>query len=224
MPDSDLDRILDMTIDAMDFQFMISDVKDFLTFSEENIAWQHRRERHAIDLQDWSADAHQERYHLEQGTDHRFQVSLPLRVRYSALIAFVTSVEWSMEYLARSLQSPVGKKKKGVNPCVHLLRDLTKRTGIDASEAIANYEALVKLRNCVAHAGGIVDSYEYKADLPSAVERIPGTTLESWHFFGPQVCFSRGALEGPIAETAELVLSLHRELREQGHLQKGTST
>ena len=217
MADFDVDRFLDMTIDAMDFQFMIGDVKDFLAFSEENLAWQHKRELQSIRLQSWSEEDHWEQHQLEQGADHRFQVSLPLRVRYSALMSFVTSVEWSMAYLNRSMQEPVVDAKDGVNPTVKILRELSARAQLESAAVVADFEALVKLRNCVVHAGGIVESYRYKGDLPLAAQQIPGTTLESWHFFGPQVCFARGALEGPIERTAELVLSLHKTLRQQGH-------
>ena len=217
MSQDDINRILDMTIDAMDFKFMIGDVKDFLTFSEENIAWQHRRELRSISLRSDLKEEPEYRDHLEQGADHRFQVSLPLRVRYSALLSFVTSVEWSAAYLNRSMRVPISPKKDGVNETVKILKALSSRASIVDNGVIADYEALVRLRNCVAHAGGIVDSYEYKQDLPASAARIPGITLESWHFFGPQVCIARGALEAPIERTAELVLSLHKSLREQGH-------
>lgn len=217
MSDPEIDRLLDITIDAMDFRFMIGDVRDFLAFSEENIAWQHKRELQAIALRATNDEDSWERDQLEQGADHRFQVSLPLRVRYSALLSFVTSVEWSMAYLNRSIRDPVVNRKDGVNFTVRILRELSSRVSVDAQAVVDDFEALVKLRNCVVHAGGIVDSYEHKEDLPAAIAQIPGTTLESWHFFGPQVCFARGALEAPIARTAELVLSLHKTLRERGH-------
>lgn len=217
MSQDDIDHILDMTIDAMDFQFMIGDVKDFLTFSEENITWQHRRELQSIALRSDLKEDPDYRDHLEQGADHRFLVSLPLRVRYSALLSFVTSVEWSVAYLNRSLKVPFLPKKDGVNETVKILQELSSLVSFSAHDVIADYEALVRLRNCVVHAGGIVDSYDYKQDIPASAARIQGITLESWHFFGPQVCIARDALDGPIERTAELVLSLHKKLRELGH-------
>ena len=217
MSQTDIDRILDMTFDAMDFQFMIGDVKDFLTFSEENIAWQHQRELQSLSLRTDLKDDPEYRDHLEQGADHRFQVSLPLRVRYSAVLSFVTSVEWSVAYLNRSLKIPVMSKKDGVNETVKILRNMSSKVAVASDDVLADYEALVKLRNCIAHAGGIVDSYEYKDDIPSAAARIKGITLESWHFFGPQICIARGALDAPIERTAEFVFALHKELREKGH-------
>jgi hypothetical protein len=202
----------------MDFQFMVGDVRDFLSFSEENIAWQHRRELQSLALRADLKEDHVYRDHLERSADHRFQVSLPLRVRYSALMCFVTSVEWSVMYLNRALRVPFRPlKATGVNETVQTLRDLSSRIAIAATDVIDDYEALVRLRNCVVHAGGIVDSYEYKDGLLAAVARIEGVTLESQHFFGPQICIVRGALDGPIDRTANMVLSLHQFLREQGH-------
>ncbi len=217
MTELNIDHLLDFTIDAMDFRFMIGDVKDFLEFSEQNIAWQHRRELQSIGLR---ADLKNEpdfRDSLEQSADHRFQVSLPLRVRYSALLSFVTSVEWSVEYLNRTAKEPVPKKNGDkLNHTVRVLRKLVTRVGLDATEEVADYEALVQLRNCIVHSGGIVSSYEYKKDLPIAAARVPGFTLEDCHFFGPQVGIARGALDRPIERTEKLVLKLHKEMRKQG--------
>jgi hypothetical protein len=95
--DFDPKKFLDTPIYAFDFQFMIGDVKDFLEFSESNIDWQCRRELQAIahrnDLDDFPQGY---RENLESGAEHRFKVSLPLRVRYGALLALTTSVEWSV--------------------------------------------------------------------------------------------------------------------------------
>lgn len=94
MADFDLQKFLDTPIEAFDFQFMIGDVKDFLEFSESNIDWQYRHELQAIangkDYDDFPPDY---RHHLEQNAEHRFKVSLPLRVRYGAVLAFTTSVD-----------------------------------------------------------------------------------------------------------------------------------
>ena len=219
MTDFDVNRLLDMTIDAMDFRFMIGDVKDFLEFSEQNIDWQHRRELQSIALMPNAKDNAEYQHSLEQNADHRFQVSLPLRVRYSALLSFVTSVEWSVGYLNLSTREPFRPKRDKTNPTVQTLTELCSRAQVASAEEVADYEAMVRLRNCVVHAGGIVASYEFKEDLPAAAARIPGVTLESWHFFGPQVCIARNALDKPIERTARLVLELHTQLRERG-LQK----
>ncbi|MBI3527999.1 MAG: hypothetical protein HY067_08510 [Betaproteobacteria bacterium] len=215
----DIEQILNSTIDAFDFQFMIGDVKDFLEFSESNIDWQHHREFQAIarrkDFDDFPPGY---RNHLEQNADHRFKVSLPLRVRYGALLAFTTSVEWAVAYLNRSAFNPVPDKKDGTNHVVRVLREFTARVSVDPQGVIDDYEALVQIRNCVVHSAGVVATYQFKRELPNAIARINGISLGNWHFFGDQICIERGVLERYIDKTASLVVDLHTKMRERGLL------
>lgn len=215
----DLEKFLDTPIDAFDFQFMIGDVKDFLEFSEINIDWQHRRELQAIaHRKDFDEFSHEYRDHLEQNADHRFKVSLPLRVRYGALLAFTTSVEWAVGYLNQASLSPVLDDRDGTNLTVKALRQFTTRVAVDSGSVIENYEALVQIRNCIAHSAGVVETYRFKDALPVAVAKISGITVGNWHFFGDQICIERGALEPHIDQTAKLVITLHTAMREQGLL------
>lgn len=215
----DVQKFLNTPIEAFDFQFMIGDVKDFLEFSESNIEWQYRRELQAIDhrkdLDDFPTGY---RDHLEQNAEHRFKVSLPLRVRYGALLAFTTSVEWAVGYLNKCAASPVSDDRDGTNLTVKTLREFAASVAIDASVVIDDYEALVQIRNCIAHSAGIIETYRYKESLPSAVARIDGIALANWHFFGDQVCIEKGALEPHIDRAAKLVVSLHTAMRERGLL------
>lgn len=221
MADFDLQKFLDTPIEAFDFQFMIGDVKDFLEFSESNIDWQYRRElqviAHSKDYDDSPPDY---RYHLEQNVEHRFKVSLPLRVRYGAVLAFTTSVDWAIGYLNKCAVSPVPvpDRKDKTNLTVKILRDFSVRGSVDAGAVIDDYESLVQIRNCIVHSAGIVETYRYKKDLPAAISRIDGITLANWHFFGDQVCIERGALEPHIDRAAKLVVTLHSAMRERGFL------
>ena len=219
MADFDFQKFLDTPIEAFDFQFMIGDVKDFLEFSESNIDWQYRRELQAIaqrkDVDDFPPS---HGVHLEQNAEHRFKVSLPLRVRYGALLAFTTSVEWAVSYLNKCAVSPVPDVRDGTNLTVKTLRDFAARACVDAEAVIDDYEALVQIRNCIAHSAGIVDTYRFKSDLPAATSRIDGVTLANWHFFGDQICIERGALEPHIDRAAELVVTLHSAMRARGLL------
>lgn len=216
--DFDLQKFLDTPIDAFDFQFMIGDVRDFLEFSESNIEWQYRRVLQGIAHDKDLDNPPGYRDHLEQNAEHRFKVSLPLRVRYGALLAFTTSVEWAVAYLNKCAASPVADDRDGTNLTVKTLREFSARVGIDADVVIDDYEALVQIRNCIAHTAGIVETYRFKEALPSAVAKVNGVTLANWHFFGDQICIEKGALEPHIDRAAELVVSLHSALREKGHL------
>lgn len=70
---------------------------DFLDFSENNIELIYRQELQEIHKSSESGDLPSEyREHLEENAKYRFEVSLPLRVRYGAILALGTSVEWSV--------------------------------------------------------------------------------------------------------------------------------
>lgn len=219
MVEFDLEKFLNMPIDAFDFQFMIGDVKDYLEFSENNIDLQHHRELQAIaHRKDFNELPPEYKLHLEQSADHRFKVSLPLRVRYGALQAFTTSVEWAVGYLNQASLSSLRDNRDGANLAVKVLRHYAMQTNVNSADVIDNYEALVQIRNCISHSAGVVKTYRFKDSLPVAVSRISGITIGSWHFFGDQICIERGALEPHIDQTAKLVTMLHIAMRGQGLL------
>ena len=112
MSDINLDRLMNEPIYAFDFQFMIGDVQDYLDFSENNIEWQCQAELQTISRRaETEAFPHRYREHLEANAEHRFKVSLPLRIRYGALLALVTAVEWSVKLLVQSATNAIEKPK-----------------------------------------------------------------------------------------------------------------
>lgn len=185
MQDFDPERFLDTPIYAFEFQFMVRDVKHFLEFSESNIDWQYRRELQAIshrkDLADYPSGY---REHLEQSANHRFRVSLPLRIAYGAVLALTTSVEWSVKFLNIRALVPVPEKRDGTNQTVRVLRELSERTQRSAESSIDDYEALINVRNCIVHSAGLLETYQFKDTLPASVARLRGFSLANWHFFG----------------------------------------
>lgn len=217
MPNRDIESILSAPIYAFDFRFMIGDVKDFLEFSESNIAWQLRRELQAIAHRtDYDELPPGYRLHLEEIAHHRFGVSLPLRIRYGAVLALTTSVEWSVKFLNSQSVAPIHDKNDGKNPTVTVLRELSARAQLHANETIDDYEALVNVRNCIAHSVGILETYKFKETLAGFIARLHGFSLANWHCFGAQVCIDRGALDTYIDKTEGLVVDLHRAMHEQG--------
>lgn len=102
MSDSGLLEIIEKDFRrAFEFRVMLADILDFLEISERNIETLHKQEQHAIKRRaargwnlpgDISNSAYEQ--HLLESAQHRFEVSLPTRVRYAALIALVTAVEW----------------------------------------------------------------------------------------------------------------------------------
>jgi len=220
MQDFDPEKFLDTPIYAFDFQFMIGDVKDFLGFSESNIDWQYRRELQAIslrkDLEDYPSGY---REHLEQNANHRFRVSLPLRIRYGAVLALTTSVEWSVKFLKIGALAPVPEKRAGMSQTARTLRELSARTQLSAESTTDDYEALINVRNCIVHSAALLETYQFKDTLPTSVARLHGFSLANWHFFGDQVCIQRGALDQYIDQLENLVVDLHRAMHEKGLIQ-----
>jgi hypothetical protein len=223
MSDIDLERLLSEPTYALDFQYMIGDVEDFLEFAEANIEWQYRRE-----LQDIRRRAETEEFppgfkeHLETNAEHRFKVSLPLRVRYGAVIALATSVEWSVGFLVKRLKDPLSKVPRGRNETVHGLLEVQQRTGAGRADAVRDYEALIHVRNCIAHSAGIEEHYQFSDQLESAVGRLSGVSLANWHLFGRHICIEKHALNPYVREMGDLIVGQHKAAHEQRLLKKET--
>lgn len=218
MTEFDIKKNLDSPIEAFDFRFMIGDVKDFLEIPESTVEWQYRVELQAIARRNLDDYPHGYREHLEENAAHRFNVSLPLRIRYGALSAFTTSVEWAVGCLNRSAVTPLPKVRDRTNHTVKVMREFVARAAVDPGGVVEDYKALVQIRNCVVHSAGIVADDPYKDELPTAMARISGASLANWSFFGEQVCIERGALEPYIDKTSNFVIALHTAMREKSLL------
>jgi len=224
MPSIDLKRLLNEPIYAMDFQFMAGDLKDFLDSSERNIELQYHLECQNIQRRAETEDFPEGfREHLQTNADHRFKVSLPLRVRYGALLGLTTSVEWGIHFLVESLREPLSTKPRNRNPTVHALSELAARTRLGKDELVQDYEALVHVRNCITHAAGIVKHFKYRDELYWAVRRLVGFSIDNWHFLGEHICIQRGALNRYIESTGQLVVTIYRACDEQGLLKNDSS-
>ncbi len=217
------DRLMNEPIYAFDFQFMIGDVQDYLDFSENNIEWRYRTELQSIRRRNETEDfppGYLE--HLETNAEHRFKVSLPLRIRYGAILALTTAVEWSVTYLVQRAVEPIGKTPDEKNETVYALEILNERTGLKRNETIKDFEALVRVRNCIAHSAGFERGYKHRNQLPRAIQRLKGFSLANWHFFGSHVAIEKGALDTYIGEMKHLIVDLHKVAHEQGHIKTDT--
>lgn len=225
MPNIDFDFLMNEPIYAFDFQFMIGDVQDYLDFSENNIECQYQTElqsiRHCAEAGDFEGFPEDYREHLEVNAEHRFKVSLPLRIRYGALLALTTAVEWSVAYLVQSIKIPINEPA-GINKTVHALGVINRYVGLKHDESIKDSEALVWLRNCIAHCAGIERDYKYRDNLPKAIKRLKGFSLANWHFLGIHVAIEKNALDKYIEEMKHLVVDLHKAAHEQGFLKVNT--
>jgi hypothetical protein len=131
------------------------------------------------------------------------------------VIGLTTSLEWSIHLLVQRFKVSLSKKPTGRNKTVHALFELQRRTGVESADLVLDYEALVHVRNCIAHSAGIEEHYKFRDELAAAVNRLIGITLDNWHFLGRHVCIERGALNPYVQKMGELIVALHRAAHEQ---------
>ena len=134
------------------------------------------------------------------------------------MIALTTSVEWSVGFIAKRLKNPLPPKPKEQNETAHTLRELDARTGSNKIEVVSDYEALVHIRNCIAHNAGIEQHYRYRSTLVKSVDRFRGFSLDNWHFLGKHICIEEGALKPYIEQLGQFIVTLHKACHDQGLL------
>ncbi|MDE0154949.1 MAG: hypothetical protein OXS28_05010 [Gammaproteobacteria bacterium] len=212
----DPQAFLNTPIHAFDFQVMIGDIIDFLEFSENNIEWQLRRELQEIRRRDeLEGFPPGYREHLEENAEFRFGVSLPLRVRYAAVISLVTSVEWSMRHLVKHFKVP-NCKNETIRCMMKGLQDFTR---IQRNEDITVFEDILQVRNCIVHSAGLLRDDKYSDEISASVRKLDGFSLENRHFLGTHVYIQRGALNPYAERMKQLVI----ELRDCGNRQSTAS-
>ena len=132
----DFNNLLDQTFFGLDTLTMLGDVEDFIEFSESNIRWQkHRALRRAVqECNDTEFDdPHLESQYRDQtleGVEYRFEISLKQRVRYAALIALTTTIEWVLLALKRRAAFKFPKKPETKNEAVHALLVFNEKVAI----------------------------------------------------------------------------------------------
>ncbi|WP_046167134.1 hypothetical protein [Chromobacterium vaccinii] len=99
-----------------------------------------------------------------------------------------------------------------------LLRHFTREAGIDAEHMLQNYEALVHVRNCIAHSAGLHATYKHGESLCNEINRLSGIYFGNWHFLGDQICIERGALTPYMHQMADFLPKLYASLRAKSML------
>lgn len=218
MPQFDPDEFLHRTYYALEFQFMSGDLIDFLETAERGLDVQYHEKRGQVlssvgddDIPDYPGYRDQ----LLEDLEHRFKISLPLRVRYGALIGFTTAVEWAVAELNSVLHAPIGKPPKHTNHTVHVLSQLNTQLRLDRADDINDYEVLVQVRNRIAHHAGLVGGDKRAKELRNAIGRLRGIRIDRWHFLGEHICIHRGALNDYFERIGRLVVDLYRSCYEK---------
>jgi hypothetical protein len=209
----DAEKFLNTPMFALNQLGIFSNVADFLDFSEENIA---RRKISALqgveqDVADSGIEEPEVFSYREQhlaNIDFRFDVALPMRVRYAALTAFTSTIEWSMTVLKPSFR--VTKPPKGTAPAIHLLTIFSDRCDLPLTQEIGCLEFLIWVRNSIMHNAGVLKGYKYEQQVRDCIAAYqPNFTISNWHYIGDTVEIKRGALDPLIESWTEIIRELY---------------
>lgn len=127
-----------------------------------------------------------------------------------------------MLYLAERLTRPVGKKPKKTNETVFTLEAISKHVALSRDDSIKDFEAIVSIRNCIAHNAGIPRDEKYREKLNESIQRLEGFSLANWHFLGSHIAIEKDALNRYVEEMKHLVIDLYRVADEKGLLKSNT--
>lgn len=209
----DTEKFLNTPMFALNQLGVFSNVADFLGFSEENIAQQKTAALLRVD-QDVSESGIEEpelfsyREHILREIDFRFDVALPMRVRYAALTAFTSTIEWSMTVLKPSFRVP--KPPKGTAPAIHLLTIFSDLCDLPITREIGCLEFLIWVRNSIMHNAGVLKGYKFEQAVRDGISAYqPSFTISNWHYIGDTVEIKRGALEPLIESWTEIIRELY---------------
>lgn len=215
----DAEIFLNTPIFAIDQLGILSSVGEFLAFSEENIVKQKLAELEEVDKKVAhasidEAEAASYRQHLLDNINFRFDVALPMRIRYATLTALTSTIEWSMAVLRPSFS--FADPPKGTAPVVHRLTVFSERCGISLSDKIRELEFLIWVRNSIMHNAGVLKGYKFEAEIRRHIAAYgPNFMISDWHYIGETVEIRRGTLEPLIISWSEAIRDLYTKATEQ---------
>ena len=153
----DLTTFLNQTLFSLDIHTMLNDVEDFLIFSERNLDRQKKREfRSAVSKMDEeqfddTRIAAQLQNQAREGVEYRFGVILKQRVRYAALTALITTVEWCLISLKKRASFDFPNNDVNENEAVYILKVFNNKMKLELESKVLLIQKLIQVRNCIVH-------------------------------------------------------------------------
>ncbi|OAI10174.1 hypothetical protein [Methylomonas methanica] len=196
-------------------QSMISDVKDFLVTSECNVEIQHAKELDRI--QQLDVENNLPRGYilgLEEIARLRFEINMPIIIRYSAVVLLVTMIEWSIKNLNKQLRIPILIRDN--NFVVNFFKKLSSEINFQQNEVLKDIEAIVYVRNCITHSAGILNEYKYSEQLPGFIARLNGFTFNNTAFVDGYLWIERNALNQYIDVIGDFIFLIFKDCYEKG--------
>lgn len=221
---NELQRLLEELIYSWDVSTLLSGVVDFLEFSERNLDWQRRREierarqeAEALDFGPEDADVLPgARRHLVESAELRFDIGLSQSVRYAGVVAYVTSVEWCMTLFAGRLSASAPGTPNGKNAAVHILEHINTKLSQPRSAEAATLEHVVFVRNCIAHAAGLVHVYKHENGVRKAVAALNGFSISNAAGLGDRIHIAAGAVDAIARQALDWIPALDKECSNNG--------
>lgn len=224
----DLTSLLEQTFFGLNTLSMLGDVEGFIEFSENNIELQKHRELRRTEQEcsnpefDDPREEAQYRTQLLEGVKFRFEVSLTQRVRYAALVALITTIEWVLLALKKRASFKFPKTPNGKNEAVHILSVFNSRASLSLDNEISSLEALIYIRNCIVHAAGLLTSCKHEPELRQTLETLTGIKVSDLKFLGDSIEIETGFLEGVIKDVRLWLPNIEKVVLEQDLLRKQT--
>jgi len=174
----DIKELLNKPMFIFDMETQFSDLLDFIEFSEHNIEWQKRGQLQQLKRESKRLNLDVDEYFTKlQYIEYRYDINLVRKVRYGALIALVTSIQWITDSVKNRLTWEIKDKPKQVNHSVHIISEILNRYGDSVNHNLHKIEDVIKIRNCIAHSGGIVDGYKYQTEIEYIVSNMDGFSI-----------------------------------------------
>ena len=213
MPIFDSEKFLTTPMFALNQLSVLSDVLSFLQFSERNIQQQKSIALDGVNEEVENSgieepDIFSYRRHVLDSINFRFDVALPMRVRYAALTAFTSTVEWSISTLTPSFEFP--KRPEGRSDAIHRLFVFSERCEMPIEQQINCMEFLIWVRNSIMHNAGVLKGYRYEQHIRVAIAAYrPNFAISNWHYIGDTVEIKLGAIEPLVEAWVEIIREIY---------------
>lgn len=199
-----------------DFQFQFGDLLDFIEFSEANLEWQRSSYLKMLDKQYRGKGYPADEYSAERDNiEYRFDFRLAQKIRYSAIIALVTTVEWASGLLEKQglKEKEVRKKFNGVNKHITRLREYYQFADCSLEHNLEELEKVIKVRNCITHSAGIVEDDKYPEQITEIVKTLKG--FEIYDQYPGMILIDKGVIEEIIKRTESWIPDFIEECRQK---------
>jgi hypothetical protein len=201
-----------------DIAYMFSDVLDYIRQSELVLDKQKQKLTDIIIKKAKENNYTLDEYHSEiDEIRYRFDVRLSRNITYSTIIFFVTSIEWSVifirNHLDGSVKNRIQKKPKGMNESIFYLKSLMGFIHYSNSDELEILERIIKIRNCIVHAGGVLDYYKYKKDIEEITNITDGIKISNEGFIEKTIDIDKDLICSIIIHTQSWLIQFIEDCR-----------